>query len=290
MTNEFNKNPDTKSRYWVFTINNYTDSDISKLDTMCNDVRYLTYGREVGKEKGTPHLQGYLEFPTGKSHRFKWVKDRLPRAYIAIRKGSRTQARDYCFKECDQPFEYGEWVPDRQGMRNDLVAMKRKLDEGMDMFDVAGEHFGSYLRYHRGMEKYQQMAKKRKRKICQDFKAIWIYGPSRSGKTSYVYEKYGMEFYEKPNNKWWDAYENEEIVLWDDYERSSDYTYGDLLKWTDRYPKTGESKGGHKHLYYHTIIFTSTHHPRDLGWIDEQFLKRCDLVNITQVTSSRSEI
>jgi len=281
-------NEKQSQRWWVFTVNNYTDVDIEQLNVLCNDVDYLTYGFETGKENGTKHLQGYLEFPPSTTQRFSWLKKRVPRAYFAARRGSRTQARDYCFKECTEPFEHGVWRPDKQGMRNDLVSIKRKLDGGMPMVDVAEEHFGSFIRYNRGFYIYEAMQRKKRRKICKNFKCVWIVGPAGSGKTEYIYEKYGMDFYQKPNNKWWDAYDGEDVVVWDDYEKSSDYCYGTFLKWTDRYPKQGESKGGHRVLSYHTIVFTCTRPPSDHVWYDEQFRRRVDVVNITHVTSSQN--
>ena len=276
-------NVTTSKRYWVFTINNYTDTDISELNTLCDDVTYLCYGFEKGKENGTPHLQGYVELSA--PQRFSWIKKRLSRAYLATRKGSRTQARDYCFKECEKPFEYGKWIPDRSGMRNDLVSIKRKIEEGIPMVDIAEEHFGSFIRYNKGFQIYEEMQRKKRRKICQNFKCIWIVGPAGSGKTQYVYDTYGFDVYEKANSKWWDGYDGEQVVLWDDYEKTSDYNYGTFLKWTDRYPKQGESKGANKILSYHTIVFTCTREPKDHLWFDEQFGRRVDVVNITHVTS-----
>lgn len=42
-----------ESKYWCFTINNWTEIDVPKFLNM----EYLVFGREKG-EDGTPHLQG----------------------------------------------------------------------------------------------------------------------------------------------------------------------------------------------------------------------------------------
>lgn len=57
-----------RTRNWVFTLNNYTDMDC---DWMCyiigvpfsadNTINYIGVSQEVGKKKGTPHLQGFLQ-------------------------------------------------------------------------------------------------------------------------------------------------------------------------------------------------------------------------------------
>ena len=262
------------SRWWCFTINNYTDDDIKQLNSLESDCIYVIYGFEVSKT-GTPHLQGYLEL--SKPQRFSWVKKRISRAYIAKRKGSRTQARDYCAKECSKPYEYGKWIPDRQGMRNDLTSMKRKIDEGYNQLELYDEHFGNMVRYGRGIREYMLLKnKKRKRGPVE---VHWTYGASGSGKSRYWREKY-PDAYIKGNTKWWDGYDGEPVVIWDDY--SPCVPYQTLLQWTDRYRCSGETKGGTVPLVFNTIIFTSTKEPD----MDEQFRRRCGGgVNITPVTS-----
>ena len=268
-------------RYFVFTINNYTNTDREQLDALCAHVEYLTYGFERGEANSTPHLQGYVEL--SKPQRFSWLKKHLPRAYLAERKGSRTQARDYCFKECTEPFEHGTWKPDRQGMRNDLVACKRKIDEGATILDLYEQHFGTTCRYGRGFKEY--MFLKRQKIEPGPCTCYWIYGSSESGKSRYCREQLraqGITWYEKSNNKWWDGYQGEKAVIWDDFVKSHDYTYQDLLKWTDRYRKKGETKGGTVPLTYTIIYFTAIEPPK----YDRQFIRRFgDGVNITPVTS-----
>lgn len=103
-----------ESRRWVFTLNNYTPEDESRITGI--QCRYLVYGRERG-ESGTPHLQGYLVFASNK--RFNAVKALVgDRSHIERARGSSTQASDYCKKDGDY-VELGE-LPDQQGRRTDL--------------------------------------------------------------------------------------------------------------------------------------------------------------------------
>lgn len=46
---------------WQFTLNNYTEDDIEKIQETMKDIGEYVFETEIG-ENGTPHLQGYIEF------------------------------------------------------------------------------------------------------------------------------------------------------------------------------------------------------------------------------------
>jgi len=48
----------------------------------------------------------------------------------------------------------------------------------------------------------------------------WYYGPPGTGKSRKVRQDY-PNVYDKPLNKWWDAYEDQEVVVLDDFDKSS---------------------------------------------------------------------
>lgn len=50
------------AKHWCFTLNNYTKSDIDELCSKLSDCEYV-FQEETG-ESGTPHLQGYVNFPS----------------------------------------------------------------------------------------------------------------------------------------------------------------------------------------------------------------------------------
>jgi len=86
-----------QSRHWCFTLNNWTAEQDDELKRLGAEVTYLVYGYEHGLS-GTPHLQGYVIFPTRK--RFSAAKAALPgNPHVEARRGSPKQASDYCKKE-----------------------------------------------------------------------------------------------------------------------------------------------------------------------------------------------
>lgn len=253
------------NRWYCFTINNYTATDIEQLTAFCGDVDYLTYGFEKGTEENTPHVQGYVEL--AKPQRFSWIKKRLPRAHLEPRKGSRTQARDYCHKEDTKPFEYGKWKPDKQGMRNDLISVRNKIDEGATTLEIATDHFGTWCRNHRAFARYRLLKRKR---VCTEKTVIWIYGKSGTGKTRTAHEKYPDAFWKDPGHKWFDGYDGEDVVILDDF-RPTWWSWSYMLRLLDRYPLKVECKGTTVAFTPHTIVITAPCDPATMySHMDEE--------------------
>jgi len=83
---------------YCFTINNYTDYDLGDVLQTSEEAVYLIIGFEVGK-KGTPHLQGYVNFRSART--FSSIRKKLPRARLSVAKGTPKQNYDYCSKDGD---------------------------------------------------------------------------------------------------------------------------------------------------------------------------------------------
>lgn len=92
------KTPPKSVRKICFTYNNPNDTVIQDIIEICTLRGYLyCIGEEVG-EKGTPHLQGYMEFPNPKQ--WKTVQNLFKKkAHIEKAKGNRKANLKYCKKD-----------------------------------------------------------------------------------------------------------------------------------------------------------------------------------------------
>jgi len=144
------------------------------------------------------------------------------------------------------------------GCRSDLVAVKRLLDSGAAMRDVADEHFSSFIRYERGLRSYRRL-KTVKRDWAMEL--VFLIGPSGTGKSRWARATYPSAYW-KPKGQWWDGYDGEETVVVDEMYGHC-FPYTELLQLLDRYPYAVQVKGGVLEFVSRRIIFTSNQEPRD---------------------------
>lgn len=125
--------------------------------------------------------------------------------------------------------------------------MKELIDEGIiNIKDVAA--------YQRGIAAYKLLDKPAKKSKCR---GIWISGRPGTGKSTWAH-KFGEAvggYYEKAQNKWWDGYTGEKVVIMDDVDNDALLHY--MKIWADTFPCKGEVKGSTVWLYHDWFIVTS---------------------------------
>lgn len=274
----------TQAQRWVFTLNNYTQDDIEEL-IPDEEIRYVQYGKEVGKQ-GTPHLQGYVELFKPRTMAFlkrHWGSH----IHWEKAKGTREQCELYNTKEDKEPFKLG--TPLKQGKRTDLNGIYQVYEDGGNLDDII-----SLRPNYQGFRLGQSLLSVQKpSKEYHKKEVYWFWGPKGTGKTKAAYTLVGDSWWRTTkSSKWFTGYSGEEDVIIDEL-RAKNWPYSDLLELLDGYESIQEVKGGHIIWKPKRVVITTPYPPEityqgqmeiNDGGID-QLLRR-----ITEVREFKEEI
>lgn len=200
------------------------------------EVSYVAGQLEKGTE-GTPHIQCYVHLK--KNQRLSWWRKRDKKAHFEMVKIN-NGAHDYCMKEesrIEGPFEYGT-RPLNRAKKADWEKVYALAKEGKLEEIPADIRVRSYCTLKRIEKDHVNVSGEH-----TDCKGIWVYGPPGVGKSREARAKY-PDAYKKLANKWWDGYQGQEAVLFEDIDPSHTYLGYHLKLWADRYHCPGETKGG----------------------------------------------
>jgi len=247
-----------QSARWCFTINNYNQDNIQTL--LALGYKFLCWGKEVAPTTGTPHLQGYVVFPSNK--RATTMKKIMPQGtHFEVAKGSTEQNIEYCQKEG----VYAEWGtrPMTSGQKGQTNAARFK-----DAFVAAKEgrlddipediRVRYYSTWNKIVVDYCPAPPD-----LEDTTGWWYAGPSGAGKSFNARINY-PNAYMKMCNKWWDGYQGQDYVIIDDIDLTHSCLGHHLKIWTDRYAFLAESKGSAKMIRPKQIIITSQYAIEDI--------------------------
>lgn len=100
------------------------------------------------------------------------------------------------------------------------------------------------------------------------------------GQSESLVEVYNGTYIKEPNDKWWDGYVGQELVIIDDFDKYNLKQSGDMKRWLDIYPFQAQTKGGMSMIRPKKIVVTSNYHPDEI-WDDEltrgAIVRRCEL-------------
>jgi hypothetical protein len=252
-----------QSKRWVFTLNNYAESDVARFHD-APDRAYVIIGKEVGAS-GTPHLQGYITFY--KPKRLAAVKTISLRAHWEIARGSTDECIKYCSKDGDF-HEIGERP--KVGSRGKFVDAVNMIVAGDPIVEVATENPEAYARGGRGLRELQYVLSNAYEHT--GVRGHWYVGPPGTGKSHKARMDHPGAFI-KMQNKWWDGYNGQDVVILEDMDDACLKHY--LKIWADKWSCSGETKGGHVHLQHKKFIVTSNYTIEDLYGEDQ---KMCEAI------------
>jgi hypothetical protein len=257
----------SKTRNFTFTINNPTISDDLELEILKDHAEYYIYGRETG-ELGTPHYQGFVRFrhPVRNTR----VSSLLTRARIDRALGTAWDNFVYCSKDGDF-VEHGQ-RPEQKGNKKQQWREIIRLAEEGKVEEIKENYPHAYFLHHK---KILDLRRRGSGIIDGDLENEWWVGPTGTGKSRRLWNLY-PEHYSKALNKWWDGYEDEEVVAIEEFNPDAGKWLSSFMKiWADRYPFSPEIKGGQlKKIRPKKIIVLSNYTP------DECFEKDQDLLPI----------
>ena len=238
---------------WCFTINNYTEDDITLLDNI--DCKYIIYGKEVG-ESGTPHLQGFVVFKINK--RLSGCKKLHKTAHWEASKGTALQASEYCKKDGNFT-ERGDCPKSPAVIQAERWKRTRELAKEGRIDEIDDEHVVKYYRTLKMIERDNMSKPADLDHVC----GLWYYGDSGSGKTTKARTEHPGA-YLKSRDHWWDGYRNEEVVILDDFDKFHIKLGAFLKDWADKWSFKAETKGSYSWIRPRLFIITSQYHPNDI--------------------------
>jgi len=277
-----------RSRNYCFTINNYTDEIVTNLRE--GQFKYLCIGFEESK-KGTPHIQGYVEFFSGKTvsafnNSIGCEKGKVW-AHCEDRWGSAREAAGYCKKGLEpsrrgaelgnelyfespgkgyKGFETGECS--NQGRRKDLEEVIGEITAGItNADDLSIEEPMLYHQYGRTFHKAEDVVM-RKRYRTNMTKGLWIWGSTGTGKSHYAHYEAAGEYnpethYTWKSGKWQDGYTQQDTVIINEFR--GNIAFSTLLQLVDKYPYTVERRNREPMPFTSKlVIITCPLHPNDV--------------------------
>lgn len=232
---------------------------------LASHFQYLAYGEEVCPTTGRQHFQGFAY--TAKAQRWSWYKKILGKTHFEKCEGSLSQNETYCSKEGTY-IKYGT-KPMGDGKKRSLAVFTERIINGEQVDDVAFDDAVTYVQYRNGLESLERIVTKRKLKqIPSSFapEVIYIYGPARTGKTSYARDRF-PDLYDVPSSnkyQWKNGYNGQDTVLFDNLDHGN-FDATALLKEIDRYLIQVPTKGGFVHWRPRRVFLTSVLTPDEFA-------------------------
>ena len=212
---------------WVGTWNNpsMTDEEFEKFLTKLYEddiVTFAVFQREKGEKCGTIHFQFFVTFKS--ALRFTRVKEILPYGcHFKPMRSTKTRCRNYCSKgdtRVSGPYEIGEFFEERE--RTDYNMAVRMLNSGFSLREIWNNFPTLQIQYGKKFEQaYMEIHNAEHMSTCRNVEVIYIYGPERVGKTSYVFSQldnlediYQITLF---NEYWFTNYQYQKAIFIDEF-------------------------------------------------------------------------
>lgn len=232
--------------------------------------RYIICCKEKAPTTGHEHIHIYVCFTKPVMLSLK----KICGSHIEPCKGDHKSNIDYIKKDGNIIFEEGE--PPKGDVGN-IDDQWNKLIEQIHT-NTVDKDSRLYARFHNYVDKRVHELKPKKVYDGKlKHKNIWLYGPPGTGKSLSARFCDDKHIYEKNINKWWDGFDDQKVVIIEDIDPEKSRALAHHIKvWSDRYPFTGEVKGGSIRINpTYNLIITSNYRIEDcFNETDTEALKR----------------
>lgn len=261
-----------RSRHWMGTHQVMDHVTLAKFRGKCSVCigksaccEYAEIFEEVCPKTGKVHYHSIITFKN--AVRFSTVAQFDIKAHWNTQNNGEMGIYDYVSKENKSVFKYGTPPPLVQKRKQQATAKKTQFQTVVDMikeghYDQVQEErvYAQYQRFFDQLAAKAEPSKRWKGELKE--KNHWVYGPPGSGKSSAIWdaaEEKNLTIYQKLQNKWWDGYKGEDIVLIEDADPDTLKKLANHMKvWSDRYPFTFEIKGSSKTMKCPSYYFVVT--------------------------------
>lgn len=240
---------------WNITINNPAEHNISRddiINILLNDMTldYCCFAYERGLNTHTEHVHIFIL--SKNKIRNTTVLNRFPTAHLEKASGTPSQNRDYIAKIGkwettaksltrveDSFWEHGTLPPEQDKKQSALAEVVELMDDGADVNQVI-EQFPQYaLRANELLTLHELRNSKSAHTSFRDVDVTYIYGPTASGKTHYLYatndprEICRITNYHNTRGIF-DSYNGQDVLAFDEYH--AQIPLPSMLTYLDIYP------------------------------------------------------
>ncbi len=220
--------------------------------------KYSCFQIEKGGNCETTHIQGFITFKNPMT--WSTFKNYFPCAHFNKCISSNTDCKQYCSKQdtrIEGPFEDGEFTEERA--RSDCKEFYQAVVSGVDKFQLAEINPRLFMQQYRNIDtmRYEYLSSEFAKKD-REVEVTYIYGPPETGKSRYVYNKYGYsKLYSVDDYRRgpFDDYCGEDVILFDEFKGQIDCTQMNRL--IDRYPVKLPCRFRNKQACYTKVYIVS---------------------------------
>ena len=262
----------SQSRKWQITINNpiekgYTHDKIIDIVSSMKSVIYWCMADEIG-EKGTYHTHIFLCSRGG--IRFSTIKKNFDGGHFEFCSGTAQENMEYVSKTgkwlnnkksetCvpDTFQEFGEIPVERRGKSPSYDDIYDMLKSGFSSMEILEQSPNLILQLDKLEVARQSFLREKYKSVRRELDVTYIYGPSRSGKTRSVMDKYGYDkVYRVTDYKHpFDNYNGQDIIIFEEFRSS--IRLEEMLNYLDNYPVELRCRYANKQALYTTVFVIS---------------------------------